>query len=142
LKRAAWILASIAALAGCGSNETPRLDAGVDPAPAGTEIVLAVGDEARVDGLLAVSFSGVPQDTRCPATVACPWAGDGEVEIAHSLGEGPSYSATLHTSMEPRGVAFGAYRITLVDLMPYPHMPGPIPLDEYAVRLRVERRSH
>lgn len=134
-----YLLAVILAATGCGSNEPGRPVADVDPSPSPTEIVLVVGQEVRVDSVLRLGFMGVPQDTRCPTTVVCPWEGDGEAEIAYGLGMGPSYPDTLHTTLEPKSVLFGGYEITLVDLMPYPYTSDAIPLDEYAARFRVER---
>jgi hypothetical protein len=104
------------------------------------EIVLAVGEEVRVDSLLRVGFTGVPADSRCPATVVCVWIGDGAAEIAYGVGMGPSHPDTLHTTLEPKQAEFAGYVITLLELMPYPYAPGAIPLDEYAVRLRIARR--
>ncbi len=140
MKRTSLLAAVALIVAGCsGSEESDRVLVDVDPSPGRTEIVLAVGDEARVDSVLRVGFMGVSQDSRCPITVVCPWAGDGAVTIAYSIGMGPSYPDTLHTMLEPRNVEFGGYEITLLDLMPYPYTSDPIPPDEYAVRLRVER---
>jgi hypothetical protein len=71
--------------------------------------------------------------------VLCIWAGDGSVALAVGVGMGPSYPLSLHTTLDPRAVDVSGYRITLLDLMPYPDQPGTIPLDAYAVRLHVER---
>jgi hypothetical protein len=106
-----------------------------------TELVLAVGDEALVDSLLLIGFTDVIGDSRCPISVLCVSAGDGEVEIAAGIGRGVSRPYRLHTTLEPRQVDLGSYRIRLVDLMPYPQVPGTIPLDEYAIRLEVARLS-
>lgn len=103
------------------------------------EIWLAIGDEVRVDSIFRVRFAGVPADSRCPTSVVCPWAGDGEVEIHYAHGMGPSYPDTLHTTLDPRAVEFAGYRISLRDLGPYPNDADPIPPDEYAARLRIER---
>ncbi len=103
------------------------------------EIVLAVGDEARVDSLLRVAFSRVLQDSRCATTVVCPWMGDGAIEVWVALGMGPSHPFSIHTTLDPKSVEFAGYVVTLLDLMPYPYTTDPIPADEYAVRLRVER---
>jgi hypothetical protein len=104
-----------------------------------TEVVLKIGQEARVDALLRLDFLGVPEDSRCPAVVECFWAGDAAVAIAVSLGMGPSFPDTLHTTLDPKAVLFGGYTITLVELTPYPQVPGPIPPADYAARFKVER---
>lgn len=127
--------------AGCADLNKP-----VGPSPSvvsTTDVVLAVGDEVRVDALLRLAFLGVPQDSRCPLSVQCIWQGDGAAAIAYGLGMGPSHPDTLHTTLSPSATEFaGSYRITLLELMPYPARPEPIPLDAYAVRLRVERLAY
>jgi hypothetical protein len=134
------VLVVVLAAAGCGgSDDGGRVGADVEPSPNRKEIVLAVGDEVRVDALLRLGFSGVPHESRCPTTVICPWTGDGAAEVVYTLGEGPSYPDTLHTALGPKSAEFGGYTITLLDLMPYPDTPDPIPLDEYAIRIEVER---
>jgi hypothetical protein len=122
--------------AGRSSRETLSADI-VTPADA----ELAPGEEIRVDSLLRLGFTGVAADSRCPASVVCPWVGDGAAEIAYGIGMGPSHPDTLHTSLDPKERVFGGYLIRLVDLQPYPAVPGPIPPLEYRVRLRIERVS-
>ena len=128
------------ALAGCGGGGMPDTVSG--PARQVTspdEIRLAVGEEVRVDGLLRIGFTGVPGDSRCPASVICIWQGDAAVEIHYGLGQGPSYPDTLHTTLDPKSASFAGYRITLLEVGPYPYTTDPIPMDEYEIRVRVER---
>lgn len=134
-------LAALAALAACAdippTAPPPAGDAHWVASPA--EVWMVVGGEIRVDSLLRVGFTRVIADSRCPATVLCVWAGDGAVALAVAAGMGPSYPLELHTTLDPRLLDFAGYRLTLVELAPYPYIPGPIPADEYALRLRVER---
>ena len=128
-------LAVALALAGCGDSTASK----VQPAPSRTDAVLTIGQDVLVDSVLRVAVIGVPADSRCPTSVQCVWAGDGAVAITHSLGDGPSLPDTLHTTIDPKSVRFGGYLITLLDLTPHPSRPGPIPAEDYTVRLRVER---
>jgi len=105
------------------------------------DLVLAVGDEVRVDSLFRLGFMSVPTDSRCPATVVCVRGGDGAAELAYGIGMGPSYPDTLHTALDPKQAEFAGYVVILVDLTPYLSPPGPIRQDQYKVRLRVERLS-
>ena len=124
---------------GCGGASEPVAVANrVVASPA--DIVLAIGDEVRVDSLLRVGFMSVPGDSRCPTTVVCIWMGDGAAEISYGIGMGPSTLDTLHTALGRSQATFRRYTITLLDLMPYPTLPGTIPPDQYAVRLRIVRR--
>ena len=128
------------ALVGCGGGGAPEAVSG--PAQRVTspdEFWLAIGEEATVDGLLRIGVIGVPADSRCPATVLCPWEGDAAVAIHYGLGTGPAYPDTLHTTLEPKVTTFADYRITLLEVAPYPYTTDPIPADEYSIRLGVER---
>jgi len=127
------------ALAGCGGGTPDTVSGPARQVTSPGEIRLAVGEEVRVDGLLRIGFSGVPGDSRCPASVVCIWQGDAAVEIHYGLGQGPSYPDTLHTALDPKGVSFAGYQIALVEVAPYPYAPGPIPLGEYVIRVRVAR---
>ena len=135
MKGAALVLLGI----GCGGTSEPvAVLSRVLASPA--DIMLAIGDEVRVDSLLRVGFLSVPGDSRCPTTVVCIWMGDGAAEISYGIGMGPSFPDTLHTALGRSQATFQGYRITLLELMPYPTIPGTIPPDEYAVRLRIVRR--
>jgi hypothetical protein len=133
------IVALVLCAGACREAVGPRPDASTTQGSTAVQIVLTVGQDVRVDSLLRLGFVSVPADSRCPSMLMCFWAGDAEVEIAHALGTGPTSPDTLHTTLAPRVAQFGSYAITLVDLMPYPERPASIPLDEYAVRLRIER---
>jgi hypothetical protein len=137
MRSAGGLVAAALIGAACYGPTGPRIVQSGSPA----EVVLAVGDEARIDAVLRVAFTGVPADSRCPATAECVWAGDAVVVLAVALGMGPSYPDTVHTTLDPKAVQFAGYTITLLALMPYPQIPGPIPADEYAARLRIERSS-
>jgi len=112
-----------------------------DPQVVGTpmELVLAVGQDTVVDGALRIGFTGVIADSRCPSSVVCIWAGDGEIEIGAGLGRGASHPYRLHTMLDPRQVDLAGYRIILDELMPYPDVPGAVAPDAYVIRLKVGR---
>jgi hypothetical protein len=135
------MLGTLAVVVGCARvTEAPPPDlshAGQVTSPA--DVVLSVGTEVRVDSRLRLGFVDVENDSRCPASVVCIWAGDGHAVLAVGAATGPLERLHLHTTLDPRGADAFGYRVTLLDLMPYPDQPGDIPLDAYAVRLRVER---
>ena len=127
------------ALSACGDSPTSTGNPIGGPANESAEVVLAIGQEVRVDSLLRLSVTGVPQDSRCALQAMCVWAGDGAVAIAYGIGMGPSYPDTLHTMLDPKATAFGGYRLTLVELAPYPVVPGGIKPEDYRATIRVER---
>ena len=124
---------------GCGTTGEP-MAAASRTANSPTDIVLSIGQEVLVDARLRVGFTSVPQDSRCPSSVVCVWAGDGAAELSFHFGTDPSLRDTLHTMMGRKQTGIQDYDITLLELMPYPAAPGAIPPDAYAVRLRIARR--
>ncbi|MEP6691079.1 MAG: hypothetical protein ABJD07_07970 [Gemmatimonadaceae bacterium] len=96
---------------------------------------VTINSSVEVSGTpLTIRFVSV-QDSRCPTSVQCVWAGDGAVVLLIADAT-RSATDTLHTTLEPKAGTFGAYRITLVSLEPYPTAGPPPPT--YLVTLRVE----
>jgi len=121
--------------AGCGTSPTA-------PPPSTQEILadsilMAPGEEVAI-GILHLSFLEVSGDSRCPVDVVCIWQGNAAVEIAVSLGDGPSYPKTLNTSAGIPAVYFNGFRVTLLELLPEPRAGVPIPAKDYRARFRVE----
>lgn len=107
----------------------------------GDEFRLDFGESATVpEAELWFHFVDVVHDSRCPLSVQCVWEGDAAVaiEIASSLPGGDSVTDTLHTTLEPRSAALGEYTLHLVQVSPYPRVPGEIPLVRYRITLRLE----
>ncbi len=125
-------LALLPLVAACGNLAEPRY---TSP----TDVALGVGQQVTVDSILTLGFLGVPADSRCPALAMCVWAGDGAVQVAYALGSGPSHPDTLHTTLDPKAALFSSYRITLLELGPYPETTVPIPQAQYVARFRIER---
>jgi hypothetical protein len=132
--RVAVAIAAVLGLAGCrwASDPSHRVQAS---SPA--EVTLKIGEEVQVDGFLLAKFIGVPADSRCPATADCVWAGDAAVAIAARAAPRTSCPDTLHTTLDPTAAVCAGYLISLLELTPYPQVPGPIPAGEYAARLRI-----
>lgn len=129
--------AALALLSACDLSTRPvvvRLSEGV----ADTAFSLGVGQEARL-GVLRLMFTGVTEDSRCPSDVVCVWAGNAAVEIDVSLGMGPSVRYVLNTTVDPRSADVGGYRITLLDLRPYPVSTSRIPPASYVATFRLQR---
>jgi len=123
-------------LVGCSDNTLPSTELDLrDLAP--VQWTMRVGEERTIEGL-RVTFGGVPQDSRCPTEVLCPWSGNAvaSIEVGPVTGRGPSFPLSLNTSIEPRhGSAYGL-RITLISLRPEPRTPGPIREQDYEAELR------
>ena len=104
------------------------------------EFTLAPGQVVAIeDTSLRVQFTEVTGDSRCPSDVVCIQGGDAIVHV-RAVGEAPPATYELHTSDSSRAsAAHGPYRITLLDLQPFPFSGRTISQDEYRARLRVTR---
>jgi hypothetical protein len=140
----ATLVRSMVALAVAGAAppacdlSTPPVAVQLAEGVADTTFALAVGQEARL-GILRLAFTGVTEDSRCPSDVVCVWAGNAAVEIGVSFGMGPTIRYVLNTTVDPKSVDVGGYRITLVALQPYPVSTGPIPPASYLATFRLQR---
>jgi hypothetical protein len=127
---------SLAALAACRAAVDAAGTPDVSQVTNDT-LVLAPGQEVRVGEIFRVAFLEVSSDSRCPSDVLCVWAGNATVEIGLAVGMGPTRPFTLNTLLDPTSVDFSGYRVTLVDLTPYPVSTRRIPPDEYRAHLLV-----
>lgn len=104
-------------------------------------IVLQAGSSTQVNSDLRVSFLQVAEDSRCPASVACVWQGNGAVRLEITTGNG-AQSATLNTASGtnfPRDATVAGYTFTLVELSPQRQTTDPIAADQYRATIRVTR---
>ena len=104
---------------------------GATAPPVGQEFSLAVGETVSVDGApLSVEFVEVSEDSRCPTSVQCVWAGNGAVVVRTTTGAG-LVEDTLHTNLEPKVLHLGEVQLELLSLDPFPESPGTIPTVSY-----------
>ncbi len=116
----------------CGGPTAPTV-------PLDQPFTLAVGESAAVDNQLVVEFTGVSGDSRCPADAVCIQGGDAVVNLRVVSGGTEVYE--LHTGDAARGtVTHRSFRISLVDLQPYPFSSRTIAQNEYRATLRVSRQ--
>jgi len=127
------LLACLVAVTSCAGSPTKP---GV---PFDEPFTLAVGESASFDGVrLTVQFTGVTGDSRCPADAVCIQGGDAIVHVRVSTGVTGEYE--LHTGDSARGAAtHGSFRISLVNLQPFPFSGRTIAQSEYRATLTVAR---
>ena len=138
-----YALALLAAVAlsagGCQSNRSPAPPQQQDQAGTG-EITLKVGEATFVENV-EIRFSGVLEDSRCPADVQCVWAGNAKAALGvgpRRGTQGPTDQVLLNTTEgEDTGESWGL-QVTLIDLTPVPRSTQPIPPENYVIRLKVE----
>lgn len=129
----ALLLCCFVAVTGCG-------DSVVGPAvPIDQPFTLAVGEAAAISNTsLAIEFTGVSGDSRCPVDALCIQGGDAVVHIRVSSGDTATYE--LHTGDSTRATSIHrAFRISLVELQPYPFSSRTILPSEYRATLTVTR---
>jgi hypothetical protein len=106
---------------------------------------LGVGESTEVgDEGLMVGFAEVLMDTRCPSSVVCVWEGDAEVSVWVEPAGGERVYGVLHTTTTGGGnlwIEVANHMIWLVNLAPYPVLPGAVDIDpnEYIATLSVDR---
>jgi hypothetical protein len=137
--RVAVIGLSLITLAACRSALDPS--GGPDASyVVGDTLVLAPGQEVVVGAAFRVTFLEVSSDSRCASDVVCVWAGDAAVEIGLAVGEGPTHPFTLHTlAYPPSSAEYAGYRVSLLELTPYPITTHRIEPGEYRAHLEVAR---
>ena len=135
LRPIAAACALAAALAACAARA-----AGVPaevPARLEVQFRLQPGQTADIeDEPLAVTFTGVPEDSRCPAGVQCVRAGEARVRLQLRLPDRDT-SVVLATPVEPHEALWGGYLVWLSALDPLPTAAGRPEL--YTATLRVQK---
>jgi len=124
---------AFASVSANGAAQTVRLE---------REFKLRPGQQASVKGTkLRITFMSVKDDSRCPKDVTCVWAGNATVRLWVTNGRS-SKSLTLNTAKSQslsNEVVYQGYKITLVDLSPYPHSKHKIAKSDYRATLLVSK---
>jgi len=100
---------------------------------------IKVGQEASISSQqLTLKFLSVSEDSRCPQGTNCIWEGNGKVNIELTPTGQTSYVLELNTAMSLKSEAtYLNYKISLLDLQPYPSAGRTIQQSEYIVTVRV-----
>jgi hypothetical protein len=109
---------------------------------------LKVGESIKLlPDNLKVGFDTVLSDSRCPTSVVCFWEGEADINIwllknrtdtIHSILKIRGYIG-LQDSIRHKYIDTVGYRITLMQLDPYPHYPIPNDFSKYKATLNVSR---
>ena len=100
-------------------------------------IELRAGASKQITNDLAIKFTMVLEDSRCPADVEC--IREGNAEIMLGLSGGDQESTHLNTGEQfPRTEVYNGYTITLKDLKPYPAEGVNIEEKDYTAVLSVD----
>ena len=133
--KAATILLLLVLLS--GSAQDPAADRRV---PLDEEFTIKNGQQVTIEGQkLTVKFGSLFQDSRCPTSVTCAWAGNGAIVVEVSRKHKKAVQAMLNTLLDPKEIEYKGYKIRLVALSPYPKTPGEIDPSEYEAVLIVTK---
>jgi hypothetical protein len=116
------------ALAACGRGGLAAdLDAPIQLTPGQSAVFSAQK--------LEVHFAGIENDSRCPADVACVWAGEVIVQLA-VRSDGKS---TQHSVRESQSTTVDGYTIAVLQVLPARSSSARIAPADYRVTLKVTR---
>ena len=104
----------------------------------GVAFSLHVGETAVVSGTGSrITFKEVTQESRCPTSVTCVWAGDASIDVSVSPDQGAAESRVLTLAPSSNEARIGDVVIRFVALAPYPSVPGPIAPRRYVAELLI-----
>jgi hypothetical protein len=136
------LLVSLLILPACGQNPNPS------PVPDGGKkgtsgITLKIGEEIKLEKSgWTLRLNAVTADSRCPTTVECFHAGWVTVDISveEDGDQTDQFLLTIPADREGQSsqATVGDTTIRLMEVNPYPTIPGGIPQDEYVVGLEVD----
>lgn len=92
---------------------------------------------------LRIKFASVENDSRCPSDVTCVWAGNAAINLDVTTNGRSEERLTLNTgksSALAREAQYQRYKISLVDLSPYPRSRNKIAAGDYVVTLLVSKK--
>jgi len=119
----------------CTTAQPSEIDPDLSRVP-GESLVLTVGEQRIVDGIVTVGFQSVDEDSRCPVDVQCVQAGNAAITVTIAIGKGPTVPIRLNTGHEPRSGVAGI-RVTLISVTPKPISTQTIDPRSYRAELRL-----
>jgi len=139
--------ATLAAVAGGAVLTGGCSSGGTQPLPGrsvalGTEFSLAMSETVGVQNEgLAVTLTGVPEETRCPIDAICVSAGNAAVIVRLNKTGQAASDLRLNTNPAngPTGASAHGYTVRLTELQPYPSASMPRPPSAYVARLVVTK---
>ena len=83
-----------------------------------------------------ICFDTVLTDSRCPENVICIWAGEAIVRFKININQNESFFLDLHTGTFDTVV--NGFRLTFLDLLPYPNTEIERDLEDYKARIVIK----
>ena len=115
----AMTILPVLALAACASSQ-PRNAAQPTTAALGREVVLNFGESVHIENGVALEFTTLAEESRCPKNVVCVWEGNARILLT-ARSPGATRVLELNTNSQYANSArFESCRIELRRLEPYP----------------------
>jgi hypothetical protein len=86
---------------------------------------------------LAIRFSSVVQDSRCPKSVTCIAAGNATIELELGTSKEKASLVKLGTDQDSKETSYQKYKLKLIEINPYPASPGRIESNQYIATLLI-----
>lgn len=105
----------------------------------GDTVNIKLNETLYLDGEnVSLKFDDVLQDSRCPLDVICIW--EGNASVALILSENSNKHDIVLNTYRPfgRDTTINNYKITLVDVHPYPMSDNTIDKSKYSVDILLE----
>ena len=96
-----------------------------------------MGNVYEKDGL-EVTFEDF-NDSRCPEDVTCFWEGESTVKLLIEGSDSIQFSLSTHPDYNDNIKIYKSYKITLIDILPYPNTSKKYDPSDYYVKVLVEK---
>ncbi|MFA4923223.1 MAG: hypothetical protein WC557_03415 [Ignavibacteriaceae bacterium] len=138
MKITVFVFILILFLSGCEDNFTPIFNKStLNYTQLGEEFYLQYNNEISINGAdLTIKFLSIPEDSRCQVNVVCVWEGNAHIILLLNNIDTVDLNTTLPSK---EAIYKNIYKITLIEVQPLPISTQPIPLENYKVKLKVER---
>lgn len=134
LKISVWILINMAVFTACNNDVDATFSKTI---VSGQPVTIRLKETLQdKTGYVRLRMDAV-SDSRCPINAICIWAGNGTVTFTLFVNGNPSI-LTLNTTLEPKTISSQGYKVTLLDLLPYPGSVN-YNADNYYASVRVEK---
>jgi len=102
----------------------------------GDEVVFKLGESVQAQkNRVVLKITGI-NDSRCPSDVVCVW--QGEARVYFEFDNNGKNALLLTTLLHPKDTV-GDYIFTLLDVSPYPVSTRTVPLEDYKVKVKIEK---
>lgn len=128
-----WVLVFVFLLIACRRDSETSTEQ--NNPQLGDSFDVKIGESVSIKNeQLNFHFVNVPEDSRCPMGTLCIWAGNAKVVIKIF-----NVMDTVNTFLDPKEINYDSYKITLLNLSPYPKIGVPRDTTQYVAQFVVTK---